>query len=81
MTLEVRGSVLVNVKAGKMGLGTGAEILREAGIQKPEFYEEVLGTKVFDFLESKSFAGFEQSGQSFTNTQTDEEALEVNWLA
>lgn len=79
--IEVRGSVLVNVKAGKMEVNPVQEYSGTKGKQKPEFYEEVAGTKIYDFLESKSLAGFEQAAQTFTNTQTDEEALEANWFA
>ncbi len=79
--IEVRGSVLVNVRAGKMEVSPVQKYSGRKGIQKPTFYEEVAGTKIYDFLESKSFVAFEQAGQTFTNTQTDEEALEANWFA
>ncbi len=70
------------VKAGKMETDPVQKYSGRKGKQKPQFYKEVAGTEIFDFLESKSLGGeFEPSGQTFTNTQADEEALEVNWLA
>ena len=51
------------------------------GKQKPEYYYTATGEKVKDVLISKiggPGAELEQSGQTVTNTQTDEEALEVN---
>ena len=51
------------------------------GRQKPEFYETASGEKVKDVLLSKlGEREFEQAGQKITNTQTDEEALEVNYF-
>jgi hypothetical protein len=79
--IEVRGSVLVNIKDGKMETTLVQKYVGSKGKQKPEFYEEVLGTKIYDFLESRSIGEFEQAGQTFTDTQTNEEALEANWFA
>jgi len=84
---KVKGSVLVNVKAGKM-----EESLKEAfkgitgkvGHQNPEEYETASGERVKDILETQlannETAPFEQSSQTVTNTQKDEELLEVNWF-
>lgn len=72
--IEVRGSVLVNIKDGKMETTLVQKYVGSKGKQKPEFYEEVLGTKIYDFLESRSIGEFEQAGQTFTDTQTNEEA-------
>jgi hypothetical protein len=82
LTIKVRGSVLVNIKAGKMETKPVQKFSGLKGKQKPEFYEEANGTKVKDILESENSVGkkFEQAGQTVTNTQTNEEALEANWF-
>ncbi len=78
---KVKGSVLVNVKAGKMETKPVEKYSGKGGKQKPEFYQTASGEKIKDVLESKLGATeFEQAGQTVTNDQTDEEALEVNWF-
>lgn len=78
---KVKGSVLVNVKAGEMKTIFPQKFTEKEGKQKPEFYETAGGEKVLDILESKlGEIEYEQAGQKITNTQTDEEALEVNWF-
>jgi hypothetical protein len=80
-TAEVKGSVLVNIKAGKMEKKVVEKFSGKGGKQKPEDYETASGEKVKDVLISKIGATpFEQAGQTVTNTQEDEEALEVNWF-
>jgi hypothetical protein len=49
------------------------------GKQKPEYYYNAADEKIKDVLISKiGGTEFEQAGQTVTNVQTDEEALEVN---
>jgi len=79
--VEVRGSVLVNIPAGKMESTFAEKFVSKKGIQKPDVYETGTGELVKSFLETDATGltkGWEQSGQTITNTQTDEEALEVN---
>jgi len=79
--VKVKGSVLTNVKTGTMETKVVMKFTAKNGKQKPEYYETASGEKVKDVLESKLGAPpFEQAGQTITNTQTDEEALEVNWF-
>jgi hypothetical protein len=78
----VKGSVLVNSKDGKMETKPVQKYVGTKGIQKPSEYETAGGAKVKDILESEivGVTKFERAGQTITNTQTDEEALEVNWF-
>lgn len=79
--VEVRGAVLVNIPAGKMETTFAEKYSAKKGIQKPTAYENAKGEKVPAILETDASGltkGWEQSGQTITNTQTDEEALEVN---
>lgn len=77
----VKGSVLVNVIAGKMLTVFTQKFTDVAGHQKPEFYETASGEKIKDVLFGKiGSTEIEQAGVKITNTQTDEEALEVNWF-
>jgi len=82
ITIKVKGSILVNIKAGKMETKPIQKYSGLKGKQKPEFYETAGGEKVKDILESENSIGkkFEQAGQTVTNTQTNEEALEANWF-
>jgi hypothetical protein len=82
LTIRVKGSVLVNVKAGKMETKPVQKYSGAKGIQKPSEYEEAGGGKVKDVLESEivGVTKFERAGQTITNTQTNEEALEANWF-
>lgn len=79
--VEVRGAVLVNIPAGRMETTFAEKYSSKKGIQKPAAYENAKGEKVPAILETDASSltkGWEQSGQTITNTQTDEEALEVN---
>jgi hypothetical protein len=81
LNAKVKGSVLTNVKAGEMKTVIPLKFTDVEGRQKPEFYETASGEKVKDVLLSKlGEREFEQAGQKITNTQTDEEALEVNYF-
>jgi len=53
------------------------------GKQKPEYYYTATGEKVKDVLMAKigGSSPLAQAGQTVTNTQTDEEALEINTKA
>lgn len=78
---KVRGSVLVNVIAGKMETSFVEKFTAKEGVQKPSEYETAEGTKVPDFLEADLGATeFVRAGQTVANTQKNEEALEVNWF-
>lgn len=80
--VEVRGSVLVNVLAGKMIKSVTLKYTSTKGKQKPEFYETAGGEKVRSILETDATGltkGWEQSGQTITNVNVGEEALKVNW--
>ena len=78
LSVAVKGSVLVPVKANKMGATFILKFKAKHGFQTPEYYEEG-GKKVKDVLLS-DFAGkgYEQAGQTITSTVTNEEKLEVN---
>ena len=81
-SVEVRGSVLVNVPAGKMLEEFSLKYSGKKGIQKPDAYENEKGEKVPAYLETNGpglTRGWEQSGQTITNKQKQEEKLEVNW--
>ena len=81
LNAKVRGSVLTNVKSGETKTVFPLKFTDKEGHQKPEFYETTSGEQIKDVLESKlGEREFEQAGQKITNTQTDEEALEVNWF-
>ena len=79
---KVKGSVLTNIPADKSETAFEEKFTAKKGKQKPEYYYTSKTTKVRDVLYSKigggSGAEFEQAGQTITNTQTDEEPLEVN---
>jgi len=81
LTVRVRGSLLVNVKAGKMETKPVQKYVAKNGIQKPSEYETAGGEKVKDFLEGEAGGKAERAGMTLTDTQTNEEALEVNWFA
>lgn len=78
LSVAVKGSVLVPVKADKMGETFSLKFKAKHGFQTPEYYEEG-GKKVKDVLLS-DFAGkgYEQAGQTETVTVKNEEKLEVN---
>jgi hypothetical protein len=80
----VKGSVLTNIPANKKQTKVEEKFVAKKGKQKPEFYYTSATEKTKDVLLSKiggPGAEIEQSGQTITNVQTDEEALEVNTIA
>jgi hypothetical protein len=72
--------VLTNILVNKTETIFTLKFTAKVGKQKPEYYYTATGEKVKDVLFSKigGSAPLEQAGQTITNTQTDEEALEVN---
>jgi hypothetical protein len=77
----VKGSVMTNIPVDVVKTTFEEKFTAKAGKQKPEFYYTSSGEKVKDVLIAKvgpPAAEFEQSGQTVTNTQTDEEPLELN---
>jgi hypothetical protein len=77
--VKVKGSVLTNVAANKAETKFELKFTAKKGKQKPEYYYTSSTEKVKDVLISKIGATeFEQAGQTLTNVQTNEEALEVN---
>ncbi len=78
ITVSVKGSVLVPIKADKMAATFTLKFKAKHGFQTPEYYEED-GVKVQDVLLS-DFAGkgYDQSGQTITSTIKNEEKLELN---
>lgn len=79
----VKGSVMTNIPANIARTTFEEKFTTKNGKQKPEFYYTPSGEKVKDVLESKigGSAPLEQAGQTVTNSQVDEEALEVNTKA
>jgi hypothetical protein len=78
VTVKVKGSVLVPIKADKMAATFSLKFKSKGGFQAPEEYEEN-GKKVKDVLYSDfTEKGYEQAGQSETVTVTNEEKLELN---
>ena len=79
----VKGSVMTNLPANKVETVFEEKFTAKVGKQKPEYYFTSTGEKVQDVLFSKigGSAPLEQAGQTIINTQTDEEALEVNTKA
>jgi hypothetical protein len=83
-TAKVTGSVLTSLPANKSQTKIEEKFTAKKGKQKPEFYYTSKTAKVKDVLISKiggPQAELEQSGQTVTNVQTDEEALEINTKA
>jgi hypothetical protein len=77
----VKGSVMTNIPVDIVKTVFEEKFEAKGGKQKPEFYYTPSKEKVKDVLISKiggPGAELEQSGQTVTNLQTDEEALEVN---
>ena len=80
-TAKVKGSVLTNIPADKAETNVRREIHGQKGQTETGILLHVENEKVKDVLISKiggPGAELEQSGQTITNVQTDEEALEVN---
>lgn len=80
-TAKVKGSVMTNIPVNKMESNVDEKFTAKAGKQKPEYYYTSKTEKVKDILLSKlGGAGveYEQAGQTITNSQANEEALEVN---
>ena len=83
-TVKVKGSVLTNIPADKSETKIEEKFTAKKGKQKPEYYYTSKTEKVKDVLISKiggPGAAYEQAGQTITNVQIDEEALEVNTIA
>jgi hypothetical protein len=81
---KVTGSVLTNLPADKSQTDIEEKFTAKKGKQKPEYYYTSKTAKVKDVLTSKiggPGAELEQSGQTITNVQDDEEALEINTKA
>jgi hypothetical protein len=77
----VKGSVMTNVPVNIAKTVFEQKFTATKGKQKPEFYYTASKEKIKDVLISKiggPGAELEQSGQTVTNTQTDEEPLELN---
>jgi hypothetical protein len=78
VTVKVKGSVLVPIKADKMARTFTLKFKAKHGFQTPEEYEEN-GKKVKDILYSDfTEKGYEQAGQEETVTVENEEKLELN---
>lgn len=78
LTVAVRGSILVPVKADKMSSTVALKYVGKKGIQKVQDYEEG-GSKIKDVLEANfANSGFVQASQTITSTVTNEEKLELN---
>ncbi len=78
---KVKGSVLANIPVKVVKTSFEEKFTAKKGKQKPEYYYTSKTEKVQDVLMSKiggPGVAFEQAGQTVTNTQTDEEPLEVN---
>ena len=81
---KVKGSVLAPVPVNKAETIFEEKFSAKYGKQKPEYYYTSKTEKVKDVLLAKlggPAAEFEQSGQTINNSQTDEEALEINTKA
>ena len=81
---KVKGSVLAPLPANKAQTTFEEKFAAKYGKQKPEFYYTESKEKVKDVLLAKlggPATEFEQSGQTINNSQTDEEALEINTKA
>ncbi len=78
---KVKGSVLAPLPANKIETTFEEKFSAKYGKQKPEYYYTSKTEKVKDVLMAKlggPGTEFEQSGQTINNSQTDEEALEIN---
>jgi hypothetical protein len=76
---KVKGSVMAKLPVNKMETKVEQKFSAKKGKQKPEYYYNAADEKIKDVLISKiGGTEFEQAGQTVTNVQTDEEALEVN---
>ncbi|HTZ63713.1 MAG TPA: hypothetical protein VMB51_06375 [Solirubrobacteraceae bacterium] len=81
---KVKGSVLAPLPVNKAQTTFEEKFSAKYGKQKPEYYYTSKTEKVKDVLLAKlggPAAEFEQSGQTINNSQTDEEALEINTKA
>ncbi len=81
---KVKGSVLAPLPVNKAQTTFEEKFNAKYGKQKPEYYYTSKTEKVKDVLLAKlggPAAEFEQSGQTINNSQTDEEALEINTKA
>ena len=79
---KVKGAVLANIPADKIETMVTQKFTAKKGVQKPKEYQNAKGEKIKAFLLAKISesigAEYEEAGQTTTNVQTDEEALEVN---
>jgi len=81
--IEIKGPVLVKVKAGAMELKPVRNFDETNGKQKPEKYEEPGGSNMFTsaFLTQSIVPNpFVQVGLGATTVQTNSEEVEVNWF-
>jgi hypothetical protein len=75
------GGILASLPVGKMETNVDEKFVAKSGKQKPDAYYNSKGEKIACFLEANiGKTPFEQAGQTETNVQTDEEALEVNYV-
>lgn len=80
---RVKGSVMASLPVDEMEQMVEQKFEAKTGKQKPEYYYTSKTVKVKDVLYSAiggAGAEFEQAGQTVTNVQEDEEALEVNTI-
>jgi hypothetical protein len=78
---KVKGSVLAPLPVNKAQTTFEEKFNAKKGKQKPEYYYTSKTEKVKDVLMAKlggPAVEYEQSGQTITNKQVDEEALEIN---
>ena len=78
LSVEVRGSILVPIKANKMGTTFKLKYKEKNGFQEVKFFEE--GGKLFEDVLEANFEGkgWAKAGQSIKATVTNEEPLELN---
>jgi hypothetical protein len=78
LTVEVRGAILVPVKANKMGNTFKLKYKQKNGFQEVKFFEEE--NKLIEGVLEANFEGkgWAKAGQSITATVLNEEALELN---
>lgn len=75
------GGILAPLPVGKMETKVDQKFEAKKGKQKPDAYYNSKGERIECFLEANIGATpFEQAGQTEVNVQTDEEALEVNYV-
>jgi hypothetical protein len=76
---EATGGLLVPVMADKMLTTSSSKYTMTKGEQKPSEYEDLEGNRVSAALEVNFVGGpFEETGWNLTDTQSNEQAIEVN---